>query len=531
MEKREIAQLVEKSRQGDNDAFGKLYQLTEKQAYFIALRIAKNEDDALDILQDCYIKAMQKMDTLENPENFVAWFNQIVSNTSKNYVVKSKPMLFRDDEDEAAVMDFQADDSLDAKPDDSLDTDETRAFIRELVDELPEDKRMCVLMFYFQNMGTAEIAKELGISEGTVKTRLYHSRDKIKQSIEALEKKGVKVRGIAPIPFFVWMLKRMAEGTQVSRGAAAGIIKAATASTATATTAAGATAATATAATTAATGAATAAGAAVATGITAKVVAIVAAGAVVIGGGAVGAKVVHDKRVEQATTAVAEESTEFASQNIAVAATENESGTEITVVFDGSTMIVSNENGTTVITVTPGSTAPGTTGKAGVTTTGGNTQPSTNAPTTAKETTTAKQTTTVKPTEKSTTAAATQGSNESDGVIISGSGGSGSSATNQTTTTEKTTTTTTTTITTQAPTTETTTVGTATVVVKINDLITGQEGISSHAINNVPAGTLLDKNYIWDYGEANGYSVINVIGENLGDLAEPGKTYIFIIEI
>ena len=102
MDKREIAQLVEKSRRGDNDAFGKLYQLTEKQAYFIALRIAKNEDDALDILQDCYIKAMQKMDTLENPENFVAWFNQIVSNTSKNYVVKSKPMLFRDDEDEAA---------------------------------------------------------------------------------------------------------------------------------------------------------------------------------------------------------------------------------------------------------------------------------------------------------------------------------------------------------------------------------------------------------------------------------------------
>lgn len=290
MDKREIAQLVEKSRRGDNDAFGKLYQLTEKQAYFIALRIAKNEDDALDILQDCYIKAMQKMDTLENPENFVAWFNQIVSNTSKNYVVKSKPMLFRDDEDEAAVMDFQADDSLDAKPDDSLDTDETRAFIRELVDELPEDKRMCVLMFYFQNMGTAEIAKELGISEGTVKTRLYHSRDKIKQSIEALEKKGIKVRGIAPIPFFVWMLKRMAEGTQVSKGAAAGIIKAATSSAAAGATAAGAatTAATgaATAASTAAATAATTTGAIVATGITAKIVAAVVAGVLVVGGGA-----------------------------------------------------------------------------------------------------------------------------------------------------------------------------------------------------------------------------------------------------
>ncbi len=53
MDKREIAVLVEKSKQGDNDAFGKLYRLTEKQAHFIALRIAKNEDDVFDILQDC----------------------------------------------------------------------------------------------------------------------------------------------------------------------------------------------------------------------------------------------------------------------------------------------------------------------------------------------------------------------------------------------------------------------------------------------------------------------------------------------
>ncbi|MBQ6931162.1 MAG: sigma-70 family RNA polymerase sigma factor [Clostridia bacterium] len=427
MDKREIASLVEKSRQGDNAAFGELYKLTEKQAYFIVLRIAKNEDDAYDILQDCYIKAMQKIDTLENPENFVAWFNQIVSNSAKNYVVKSKPMLFRDDDDEAAVMELQVDDSLDCKPDDSLDTTETREFIRELIDELPEDKKLCVLMHYFQNMSVSQIAEELGISEGTVKTRLYYSRDKIKQSIEALEKKGIKVRGIAPIPFFIWMLKRMAEGTQVSKGAAAAIVKAATATTATAGTAAGATAATATTASSAATAttsatvtastaattaAVTTAATGAATGITAKVVAIAVAGAVVVGGGAVGAKVVHDKRAEETTTVQTEESTEFASENIAVIATEG--NTETTIEFEGSTLTVSTKNGTTSVTVTPAlnaqTTTKATTQKATeVSSTAQSTSATTKAETTTKPTTT-QQTTTEKPTTtaKATTTATTK---------------------------------------------------------------------------------------------------------------------------
>lgn len=531
MDKREIALLVEKSRQGDNAAFGELYRLTEKQAYFIALRIAKNEDDAYDILQDCYIKAMQKMDTIENPENFVAWFNQIVSNSAKNYVVKSKPMLFRDDDDEAAVMDLQVDDSLDCKPDDSLDTTETREFIRELIDELPEDKKLCVLMHYFQNMSVSQIVEELGISEGTVKTRLYYSRDKIKQSIEALEKKGIKVRGIAPIPFFIWMLKRMAEGTQVSKGAAAAIVKAATATTTTAGTVASATAATATTAasattattsatvtastavttaavTTAATGAATATGAAVATGITAKVVAIAVAGAVVVGGGAVGAKVVHDKRAEE-TTVQTEESTEFASENIAVIATEG--NTETTIEFEGSTLTVSTKNGTTSVTVTPAlnaqTTTKATTQKATETaSTAQSTSATTKAVTTTQPTTTAKQTTTTKPT---TTAKATT-----------------TEATTAPTTKPPTTAPTTTPTTTEA-----TTVGTATVIVQVNDLISGEEGVSSYTITNVPAGTVIDKDYIWDSGEAQGYSVVNVFGDDLGVSAESGKTYTCFIEI
>ena len=467
MDKREIASLVEKSRQGDNAAFGELYRLTEKQAYFIALRIAKNEDDAYDILQDCYIKAMQKMDTLENPENFVAWFNQIVSNAAKNYVIKSKPMLFRDDDDEAAVMDLQVDDSLDCKPDDSLDTTETREFIRELIDELPEDKKLCVLMHYFQNMSVVQIAEELGISEGTVKTRLYHSRDKIKQSIEALEKKGVKVRGIAPIPFFVWMLRRMAEGTQISQTAATVIIEAATSSAAGATAAATATATTATTAASAtagttvtagttaataaagvtATGTATATGAAVATGVTAKVVAIAVAGTVAVGVGATAAKVVHDRRAEETATMQTEESTEFASENIAVIATQG--NTETTIEFEGSTLTVSTKNGTTSVTVTTplntkSTTKPTTQKATEVSSTAQSTSATTKAETTTKPTTT-QQTTTEKPT---TTAKAT------------------TTATTKPTTTAATT---------ALTTTEATTVGTATVTVNVYSAGSGSE--------------------------------------------------------
>ena len=93
-------QAVEAALQGNADAFSALYESTQNNMYYLALKYMKNPDDAKDVLQDAYIKAWQSLPTLKDPEHFPAWLGRIVANTAKNMLVKKKPDLFSDLEKE-----------------------------------------------------------------------------------------------------------------------------------------------------------------------------------------------------------------------------------------------------------------------------------------------------------------------------------------------------------------------------------------------------------------------------------------------
>lgn len=76
-------QAVAAALAGDGQGFAWLYEATQHDMYYIALKYMKNEDDAMDVLQDSYMKAWQSLASLKEPENFRAWFGRIVANTAK----------------------------------------------------------------------------------------------------------------------------------------------------------------------------------------------------------------------------------------------------------------------------------------------------------------------------------------------------------------------------------------------------------------------------------------------------------------
>ncbi len=212
--------LVKRAQEGDQTAIAEIYNLTYKSAYGVARQIVANDDDACDILQDSYIAAFTKLDTLKEPEKFYGWFKRIVSNRCYNYIKKKKPDLFsqyiKEDEDgEEIELEF-VDENETFSPDKALDYDETKRLLREIIDSLPKEQSLCVLMYYVQDMSIAEIAETLGVSQNTVKSRLNYGRKKIKDGVETLEKKGTKlygISGLALIPFLRWMFTEGATGT------------------------------------------------------------------------------------------------------------------------------------------------------------------------------------------------------------------------------------------------------------------------------------------------------------------------------
>ena len=204
-------QAVEAALQGNANAFSALYESTQNNMYYLALKYMKNPDDAKDVRQDAYIKAWQSLPTLKDPEHFPAWLGRIVANTAKNMLVKKKPDLFSELEKENEDGDefvFQIEDeNTSYQPELNYTQKETQILVRELINSLSDEQRFCILMYHLEGQSIKEIAETLDVSENTVKSRLNYGRKALKNKAEELKKKGYQLYSIAPLPLLLYLLR------------------------------------------------------------------------------------------------------------------------------------------------------------------------------------------------------------------------------------------------------------------------------------------------------------------------------------
>ena len=213
----DLKHLVELSKKGDQQAIAQLYEQTSRRAYYLAKQLVKDEDQAQDIVQDAYVKVFTNLPLLEQVENFQGWLNTIVVNKSKDYLKKKKPMLFSQmvsEEDEGSELDFE-DEGGYFSPDQKVDYAETKRLIQGMIDRLPQEQRMAIVLFYLEEMPVKQIARVMECSEGTVKSRLNYGRKAIKAQVLELEKKGTKLYCVPFIPFLYWLFRQQVLSTVV----------------------------------------------------------------------------------------------------------------------------------------------------------------------------------------------------------------------------------------------------------------------------------------------------------------------------
>jgi len=163
--------VVKAALEGKESAFTQLYESTQRDMYYIALKYMKDEDAAMDVLQDAYLKAWQSLATLKEPGSFKAWFGRIVANTAKNALAKKKPLLFSQlegENEEGDLYEFDIeDDKTEYQPERSYTQKETQELVRELIDSLSDEQRLCILMYHLDDQSIKDIAQTFGISENT----------------------------------------------------------------------------------------------------------------------------------------------------------------------------------------------------------------------------------------------------------------------------------------------------------------------------------------------------------------------------
>lgn len=192
----QYAEAVASALAGNQEGYDFLYQSTYQKKFFIAKKYMGNDMDAQDVLQDAYVQAFTKLNTLQDYQKFPNWFGMIVANTAKNALQKKKMLFFSDlegvnEEGEAMELNIMDTDAS-RQPEIAYTEKETQEMVHEMLDTLPDDQRMCILMFHFEGASIREIAEAMECSENTVKSRLNYGRKAIKKKSEELQKKRLQ---------------------------------------------------------------------------------------------------------------------------------------------------------------------------------------------------------------------------------------------------------------------------------------------------------------------------------------------------
>ena len=166
------AALVAQARGGDREAFGTLVDRYANQARRVARAVLQDPDDADDAAQDAFLAALVKLDQYDSGRPFGPWLMRIVANAAtdrrRRRKVRSAVSL-----DEGLV-------AGGARPDVLAEHEVLLGRLRTALGELPERRRLAVVLFDVEGYSHAEIAQVLGIPEGTVRSEVFHARRKLR---------------------------------------------------------------------------------------------------------------------------------------------------------------------------------------------------------------------------------------------------------------------------------------------------------------------------------------------------------------
>lgn len=177
-------QLINMSVKGDASAFGVLIERYQNKAYAISVKIVQNHDDALDCVQDSFIKAFRSLSSFNFQSSFNTWLYRIVTNTSLDLLRKNKKYqsnipiekpLSGDDDDDYFI---QIEDRK-ADVENIAVSNQTVIAVREAIDKLSEDLKKVIILFDIEQFSLIEVSKILNIPVGTVKSRLFRAREKL----------------------------------------------------------------------------------------------------------------------------------------------------------------------------------------------------------------------------------------------------------------------------------------------------------------------------------------------------------------
>ena len=192
---------------GDKTAYETLYNLTKDALFFAILNITKNEQEAISIMKESYTNAFENLTSLKKPEIFDVWLNRIASYSAYISITEKNPDAFNN---VAEKFEWNDEDNFDQLPQETIDDKDTRNVVKGIIENLPDDQRLLIIMHYYQEMSLSAIVSTLDLPENTVMCILSYARDGIKKEIAKAESEGRLMRSVSlgAVPFTLMELAK-----------------------------------------------------------------------------------------------------------------------------------------------------------------------------------------------------------------------------------------------------------------------------------------------------------------------------------
>ena len=186
--------LVDHAKSGDTQSFEELVSRYRDRVYARAFSIMRNEDLAIDLSQNAWIKAWQRLEQFHGDASFVTWLNRIITNLCLDELRRQKRLktdsIEEIQEDTGPVenrMEIQ-----DFDPIAKLNQQELRERIDNAMDKLSVNHRTVLLLYEYEQLEYKQIADQMDTTIGTVMSRLFYARKKMASLLgEALKKDGL----------------------------------------------------------------------------------------------------------------------------------------------------------------------------------------------------------------------------------------------------------------------------------------------------------------------------------------------------
>lgn len=175
--------LAKRSIKGDKEAFSILIKIYEKSLYRIAISIVRNNEDALDCIQEAILKVYENIYNLKKAKYFKTWIIRILINKCNDLISKNSKLVF--------ISEYK-----------NVSYDDSTIYnieLNDILESLEEELRIIVMLYYFEDLSIRNISKIINIPQGTVKSRLSRARKKLRVLMES-DSKEVNL---------IWMMIRI----------------------------------------------------------------------------------------------------------------------------------------------------------------------------------------------------------------------------------------------------------------------------------------------------------------------------------